>query len=153
MTYSNEAKIRTLSVPAELIAEHGAVSPECAEAMAAGIRQYAKTDHAISVTGIAGPDGGSDAKPVGTVFIGYAGPKRVKSIKVVLPGDPSCPRPPPARAGKTRISPRELKFRLLFQPNKQKISFRLFETLAPKERVIVSVTGVIRIQVQDKLKL
>ncbi len=87
ITYSNDAKIRTLSVPPEIIEAHGAVSSECAEAMAAGMRAYAATDHAISVTGIAGPDGGSDEKPVGTVFIGYAGPKGVESLKIMLPGD------------------------------------------------------------------
>ncbi len=87
ITYSNDAKIRTLRVPPEIIEMHGAVSAECAEAMAAGMRSYASTDHAISVTGIAGPDGGTDEKPVGTVFIGYAGPKGVKSVKIVLPGD------------------------------------------------------------------
>jgi nicotinamide-nucleotide amidase len=87
ITYSNEAKIRTLNVPPEVIANHGAVSAECAEAMAAGMRERAGTDHAISVTGIAGPDGGSDEKPVGTVFIGYSGATGVKSVKIVLPGD------------------------------------------------------------------
>ncbi len=87
ITYSNEAKIRTLGVPANIIATHGAVSAECAEAMAAGMRKYASTDHAISVTGIAGPDGGSDEKPVGTVFIGYAGANGLKSVKIMLPGD------------------------------------------------------------------
>lgn len=87
ITYSNAAKMRTLGVPAEILEEHGAVSAECAEAMAAGMRAYATTDHAISITGIAGPDGGSEEKPVGTVFIGYAGPDGVKSIKFVLPGD------------------------------------------------------------------
>ena len=87
ITYSNEAKIRTLNVPPAIIENHGAVSAECAEAMAAGMRAYASTDHAVSVTGIAGPDGGSDDKPVGTVFVGYAGPNGVKSIKIVLPGD------------------------------------------------------------------
>ena len=87
VTYSNEAKTRTLGVPAEIIADHGAVSAECAEAMANGMRKYAATDHAISITGIAGPDGGSEEKPVGTVFIGYAGPSGVKSIRFVLPGD------------------------------------------------------------------
>ena len=87
VTYSNESKIRTLGVSHDMIAVHGAVSTECAEAMAAGMRVYAGTDHAISVTGIAGPDGGSDEKPVGTLFIGYAGANGVKSVKIVLPGD------------------------------------------------------------------
>ena len=87
VTYSNEAKNRTLGVQPEIIADHGAVSAECAEAMAAGMRKYAATDHAISITGIAGPDGGSEEKPIGTVFIGYAGPNGVKSIRFVLPGD------------------------------------------------------------------
>lgn len=87
ITYSNEAKTRALGVDSAIIAEHGAVSSECAEAMANGMREVAGTDHAISVTGIAGPDGGSDEKPVGTVFIGYSGPSGTKSVKIVLPGD------------------------------------------------------------------
>lgn len=87
ITYSNEAKMRTLGVSAEILTTYGAVSAECAEAMAAGMRDHAKTDHAISVTGIAGPDGGSVEKPVGTVFLGYACQNGVKSVKFVLPGD------------------------------------------------------------------
>lgn len=87
ITYSNEAKMRTLGVDPGIIAKYGAVSAECAEAMAAGMREYASADHAVSVTGIAGPDGGSDEKPVGTVYIGYAGRGRVRSFKIVLPGD------------------------------------------------------------------
>lgn len=87
ITYSNEAKTRSLGVDPSIIAEHGAVSGECAEAMAIGMREASGTDHAISVTGIAGPDGGSDEKPVGTVFIGYSGPRGTKSLKIVLPGD------------------------------------------------------------------
>lgn len=87
ITYSNEAKIRTLNVSPDIIKTYGAVSAECAEAMAVGMRESAGTDHSISVTGIAGPDGGSEEKPVGTVFIGYAGARRVKSVKIVLPGD------------------------------------------------------------------
>jgi len=87
VTYSNDAKIRTLNVPPEIIERHGAVSAECAEAMARGMRERAETDHAVSVTGIAGPDGGSPEKPVGTVFIGYARKEGVRSVKIVLPGD------------------------------------------------------------------
>lgn len=87
VTYANEAKIRTLGVPAEVIGTHGAVSAECAEAMAAGMRERARTDHAVSVTGVAGPDGGSEEKPVGTVFIGYSGPAGTRSIGLKLPGD------------------------------------------------------------------
>lgn len=87
VTYSNDAKIRTLDVPREILDEHGAVSAETAEAMASGMRLRAGTDHAISVTGVAGPDGGSERKPVGTVFIGYSTKKLTKSIKFLFPGD------------------------------------------------------------------
>lgn len=87
VTYSNEAKVRTLGVGTDILKKHGAVSAECAEAMASGIRTRTGTDHAISVTGIAGPDGGSEEKPVGTVYVGYAGPNGLKSIRIVLPGD------------------------------------------------------------------
>ncbi len=78
VTYSNAAKIEMLGVPAELIARHGAVSSEVAAAMAQGIRQAAKTDLAVSVTGIAGPDGGSEKKPVGLVFTALASNQGVK---------------------------------------------------------------------------
>lgn len=87
VTYSNAAKMRTLKVPTEIIEQHGAVSAECAEAMALGMRAYAGTGHAISITGIAGPDGGSDEKPVGTVYIGYSSPNITKSVHLILPGD------------------------------------------------------------------
>jgi nicotinamide-nucleotide amidase len=87
VVYSNEAKTRTLNVAPETIENFGAVSAECAEALARGMRERAKTDYAISVTGIAGPDGGSDEKPVGTVFIGYSDRAQTKSIKITLPGD------------------------------------------------------------------
>ena len=87
ITYSNEAKVRTLGVPKELLDLHGAVSAETAEAMAAGIRERADADYGISVTGIAGPDGGSDEKPVGTVFVGYADGLGTRSLKMTLPGD------------------------------------------------------------------
>lgn len=69
VSYSNDAKTKLLGVPATLIAQHGAVSIDTAEAMASGARRILDTDYALSITGIAGPDGGSEAKPVGTVAI------------------------------------------------------------------------------------
>lgn len=87
VTYANEAKIRALNVAPELIEKHGAVSAEVAEAMAKGMRERAMTDYAISVTGIAGPSGGTEEKPVGTVFVGFADESQIKSLKLVLPGD------------------------------------------------------------------
>ncbi len=69
ITYSNEAKIGELGVPAELIQEYGAVSEQVARAMAIGARKKARTDYAISITGIAGPAGGTEQKPVGLVYI------------------------------------------------------------------------------------
>ncbi len=87
VTYSNEAKTRTLGVPADTLESFGAVSSQTAEAMAAGMRGRSGSNYAIAVTGIAGPDGGSDEKPVGTVFIGYADEQKTKSLKLTLPGD------------------------------------------------------------------
>lgn len=87
ITYANDAKIRTLFVPKELIEEFGAVSKEVAEAMAKGMREKSQTDYAISITGIAGPSGGTEEKPVGLVYIGYADETQVKSFKIILPGD------------------------------------------------------------------
>ena len=72
VTYSNEAKIELLGVPAELIAAHGAVSMEVALAMAEGALTHSRADIAIAVTGIAGPGGGSADKPVGLVHIAVA---------------------------------------------------------------------------------
>lgn len=74
VTYSNEAKMRLLGVPAELLNSRGAVSSECASAMAKGVRSASGSDLGLAVTGIAGPDGGSEEKPVGTVFISLAAP-------------------------------------------------------------------------------
>jgi nicotinamide-nucleotide amidase len=72
VTYANEAKIRSLGVPADVIATHGAVSAEAAAAMARGARRASGTDFALAVTGIAGPDGGTPEKPVGLVFAALA---------------------------------------------------------------------------------
>jgi competence/damage-inducible protein CinA-like protein len=72
VTYSNEAKIRILNVPRPLIERFGAVSEEVAAAMAEGARARSGAAYALSTTGVAGPSGGTEAKPVGTVFIGFA---------------------------------------------------------------------------------
>ena len=83
VTYSNAAKTRTLGVSTELLNRVGAVSKEVALAMAEGARARAGTTYALSTTGIAGPDGGTPEKPVGTVFVGLAaadGPSQVESL-------------------------------------------------------------------------
>jgi len=72
VTYANEAKEKTLGVPADLLAAHGAVSEPVAAAMAEGARRISGADFALSTTGIAGPGGGTENKPVGTVYIGLA---------------------------------------------------------------------------------
>lgn len=74
VTYSNEAKQKFLGVSAETLGEHGAVSEAVARAMAEGACQQNRTTYALAVTGIAGPSGGTTAKPVGTVFISLASP-------------------------------------------------------------------------------
>lgn len=72
VTYANSAKERVLGVPGELIEQHGAVSAEVAIAMAEGVKALSGSDIALATTGIAGPDGGSQEKPVGTVFVAIA---------------------------------------------------------------------------------
>ena len=71
-TYAYEAKVRLLGVKEETLATFGAVSTECAKEMAEGILRQSSADWALSVTGIAGPSGGSEEKPVGTVCFGFA---------------------------------------------------------------------------------
>ncbi|MEZ5360534.1 MAG: competence/damage-inducible protein A [Candidatus Zixiibacteriota bacterium] len=72
IAYSNEVKIRRLGVSSEIIERYGAVSAECAKAMASGVIEAIGSDIGISITGVAGPDGGTPEKPVGTVFMGLA---------------------------------------------------------------------------------
>jgi len=73
VTYSNEAKTALLGVPEETIRQHGAVSAETARAMAEGVRKACRSDVGLSVTGIAGPTGGTPEKPVGLTYVGIAG--------------------------------------------------------------------------------
>ena len=87
VAYSNEAKTRTLGVEPALLLEHGAVSAQVAEAMAEGMRRRAGTDFGLSVTGIAGPSGGTEEKPVGLVFIALASEALTEHRKFKLPGD------------------------------------------------------------------
>jgi nicotinamide-nucleotide amidase len=87
VTYSNESKTRLLGVDKKLILEFGAVSQQVARDMARGARHRAKTDFGLAVTGIAGPDGGSEEKPVGLVFIALADEAHTEHKRFVLPGD------------------------------------------------------------------
>ena len=86
ITYANAAKTKLLGVPEALIKKHGAVSKQVAEAMAEGARKKANATIAISITGIAGPTGGSAAKPVGTVFIAVAAPQKTSVKKYLFSG-------------------------------------------------------------------
>jgi len=88
VTYTNELKIQVLGVPEEMLREHGAVSEPVARAMAEAVRRVYQSDYGAGITGVAGPDGGSAAKPVGTVHVAVAGPDgRVVHRKVRFPGD------------------------------------------------------------------
>jgi nicotinamide-nucleotide amidase len=81
VTYSSESKIKLLGVKEEILKNFGAVSEETAKEMAKGILNLSGSDYAFSVTGIAGPGGGSKDKPVGLVYVGFADKKKVESFK------------------------------------------------------------------------
>lgn len=85
--YSNQSKINQLDVKIETLEKHGAVSEETVSEMAVGTKQKFNTDWAVAVSGIAGPDGGTKEKPVGTVWIAVAGNKSMKTKKFQLGGD------------------------------------------------------------------
>ena len=85
--YSNEAKQRTLGVLTETLRDHGAVSAECALEMVHGICDYTGSDTAIAVTGIAGPGGGTETKPVGTVYIAALADGKARVEHHVFAGD------------------------------------------------------------------
>jgi nicotinamide-nucleotide amidase len=72
--YTDDVKVTLLGVPESLIKQHGAVSPECAVALASGASERLSADYGLSVTGFAGPDGGNENNPVGTIHFGYHSP-------------------------------------------------------------------------------
>jgi nicotinamide-nucleotide amidase len=108
IVYSNEAKIQMLGVPADILDRHGAVSESVVSALAAGALERAKTAFALSISGIAGPEGGTVAKPVGTVCIGLAESGMVISRTFHFPGDREMIRD---RSAKMALA--LLRFRLL----------------------------------------
>ena len=87
VSYADSVKSGQLGVPDETLQRHGAVSAETAEAMALGARERLRADVALAVTGIAGPGGGTEEKPVGLVYLHAAGPRAERSADFVFPGD------------------------------------------------------------------
>ncbi len=102
ITYSNELKQKLLSVPEEVLREYGAVSEQTVRFMAVGVLDLCLADVSVAVSGIAGPDGGTDLKPVGTVWLAWArrGPDApiVKTKHLLLPGERDDVRLAAARA-------------------------------------------------------
>jgi nicotinamide-nucleotide amidase len=93
VTYSNEAKLQLLGVRAASLAGHGAVSQAVAEEMALGARRQSQADVAVAITGIAGPSGGTEQKPVGTVWLAWAwGSGQMGAEKREFPGDRAAVR-------------------------------------------------------------
>lgn len=87
VTYANEAKMKILGVKRDTLDVHGAVSEETAYEMVVGVAKAAQADCAIAVTGIAGPDGGTDDKPVGTVYAGFYYKGNVEVVRYNFDGD------------------------------------------------------------------
>jgi nicotinamide-nucleotide amidase len=86
-SYANEIKMNVLGVPEEIIAKYGAVSSECVAAMAEGVRKLTGSDYSVATSGIAGPGGGSEEKPVGLVWIGVSSEKGTETFKMVFRND------------------------------------------------------------------
>ena len=86
-SYANSVKSGVLGVDPEIIATHGAVSSECVAAMAEGVRKLTGSDYSVATSGIAGPGGGSDEKPVGTVWIGVSSHMGTETFRMVFKGD------------------------------------------------------------------
>ncbi len=103
VTYSNEAKAELLGVDPQAIASHGAVSEVVARAMAFGAVRHARARVAVAVTGVAGPTGGSPAKPVGTVWFGFAVDGRLHSERLQFEGDRAAVRKATVRHALQRL--------------------------------------------------
>ncbi|HRH69679.1 MAG TPA: competence/damage-inducible protein A [Flavobacteriales bacterium] len=86
ISYANAVKMEELGIPSDMLELNGAVSQPVAEKMATGVREALRTDWSVALTGIAGPDGGTPEKPVGTVWIAVAGPDGVQSMLGKFPG-------------------------------------------------------------------
>ncbi|MEO6512088.1 MAG: CinA family protein [Nocardioides sp.] len=86
VSYATELKVSVLGVPEELVQRYGVVSPECAGAMARGVRGLTGATYALSTTGVAGPDE-QEGKAVGTVYVGVAGPDGETALALELVGD------------------------------------------------------------------
>jgi len=86
-SYANNIKVKLLGVPEEIIERHGAVSSECVAAMAEGVRRITGSDYSVATSGIAGPGGGSEDKPVGTVWIGVSSQSGTETFKMLFKGD------------------------------------------------------------------
>ena len=98
ITYSNEAKHQMLDVPLKLLNQYGAVSQQTVESMATGAIKHSSAEFALAVTGIAGPDGGNLTKPVGTVWLAWAGPDSVRSYLRYFTGNRNQIRQASAKA-------------------------------------------------------
>lgn len=109
VAYSNAVKTSVLGVAEPVIAEHGAVSAECVRAMSLGVQSLAGSDAAVAVSGIAGPDGGTADKPVGTVWIGVACAKSLgehvrRQVSGTREPAENKPAPPHQRAAETEVA-------------------------------------------------
>jgi len=109
IAYSNEIKTRQLGVPQALIDAHGAVSEQVAAAMAVGARRKAGADMAVATTGIAGPTGATEQKPVGLVYIAVSGQEGTDTPKYVFPQDRSSVR---LRAAQTALNALRLRLEI-----------------------------------------
>ena len=89
VSYSNEVKNSLLGVPQDILDHYGAVSEQTAQLMAQGVKRITGTSFGIGITGIAGPDGGSELKPVGLVYIAVCGPESTEWQKYTFPGSRS----------------------------------------------------------------